>query len=121
MRQEDPVRAPVGDAEARPDGVRERVVDADERVGEGQPRDRRRVGHRGARLQVGAVANARGSASRIRWMACMQNASVYGEAKIDTPASSACVSASTPVSAVMCGGIVSVSAGSTIAMSGTSE
>ena len=51
----------------------------------------------------------------------MQNASVYGDAKIDTPASSAWVSASMPVSAVMCGGIVSVSRGSTIAMSGTSE
>ena len=51
----------------------------------------------------------------------MQNASVYGEAKIETPASSACVSASMPVSAVSAGGIVSVRRGSTIAMSGTSE
>ena len=51
----------------------------------------------------------------------MQNASVYGDAKIDTAASRACVSASTPVSAVMLGGIDSVSLGSTIAMSGTSE
>jgi hypothetical protein len=51
----------------------------------------------------------------------MQNASVYGEAKIETPASRAWVSASTPVSAVMCGGMVMVSRGSTIATSGTSE
>ena len=51
----------------------------------------------------------------------MQNASVNGEAKIETAASSACVSASIPVSAVMCGGIESVSFGSTTAMSGTSE
>ena len=51
----------------------------------------------------------------------MQNASVYGEAKIETAASSAWVSASMPVSAVISGGIVSVSIGSTIAMSGTSE
>ena len=39
----------------------------------------------------------------------MQNASVYGEAKIDTAASSAWVSASMPVSAVSAGGIVRVS------------
>lgn len=54
-------------------------------------------------------------------MACRQKASVYGEAKIDTPASSAWVSASTPVSAVSAGGIVSVRRGSTIATSGASE
>jgi hypothetical protein len=51
----------------------------------------------------------------------MQKASVYGDAKIETPASSAWVSASTPVSAVMWGGMVNVSRGSTIARSGTSE
>ena len=51
-------------------------------------------------------AYARGSASKIRFIACMQNASVNGEAKIDTAASSACVSASIPVSAVSVGGIV---------------
>ena len=39
-------------------------------------------------------------------MACMQKASVYGEAKIETAASSAWVSASIPVSAVITGGIV---------------
>ena len=42
----------------------------------------------------------RGSASKISRAACTQNASVYGEAKIDTAASSACVSASMPLSAV---------------------
>jgi hypothetical protein len=47
-----------------------------------------------------------------------QNASVNGEAKIETAASSACVSASIPVSAVISFGIVSVRCGSTIAMSG---
>jgi hypothetical protein len=46
---------------------------------------------------------------------------VYGEAKIDTAASSAWVSASIPLSAVRVGGIDSVSRGSTTAMSGTSE
>ena len=66
-------------------------------------------------------ANARGSDSKIRRAACTQNASVYGEAKIDTAASRAWVSASMPVSAVIAGGIVSVSVGSTMAMSGTSE
>ena len=48
-------------------------------------------------------------------------ASVYGDAKIETYASSACVSASMPVSAVRVGGMLSVSRGSTTAMSGTSE
>ncbi len=42
-------------------------------------------------------------------MACTQKASVYGEAKIETAASSAWVSASMPVSAVTAGGIESVS------------
>ena len=51
----------------------------------------------------------------------MQNASVNGEAKIETAASSAWVSASIPVSAVIAFGIVSARFGSTIAMSGTSE
>ena len=41
---------------------------------------------------------ARGSASKISRAACTQNASVYGEAKIDTAASSAWVSASMPLS-----------------------
>ena len=40
-------------------------------------------------------------------MACRQKASVYGEAKIETYASSAWVRASIPVSAVTVGGIVS--------------
>ena len=66
-------------------------------------------------------ATARGSAPKIRFIACRQNASVNGDAKIDTYASSAWVSASTPVSAVISGGSVSVSRGSTIATSGTSE
>ena len=50
-----------------------------------------------------------------------EKACEYGEEKIDTVASSACVSASMPVSAVMAGGMLMVSSGSTIAMSGTSE
>ena len=66
-------------------------------------------------------ATARGSAFRIRCIAWRQKASVNGDAKIDTYASSACVSASIPVSAVITGGSVSVSRGSTIATSGTSE
>ena len=66
-------------------------------------------------------ANARGSAFKIRFIACRQKASVNGDAKIDTYASSACVSASMPVSAVISAGIDSVSRGSTIATSGTSE
>jgi hypothetical protein len=50
-----------------------------------------------------------------------QKASVYGEAKIDTAASRAWVSASMPLSRVTDGGIERVSSGSTIATSGTSE
>jgi len=46
---------------------------------------------------------------------------VNGDAKADTPASSAWVSASMPVSAVLSGGRLNVSRGSTTAMSGTSE
>ena len=46
---------------------------------------------------------------------------MYGEAKIDTYASSAWVRASIPVSAVTVAGIVTVRSGSTIATSGTSE
>ena len=42
----------------------------------------------------------RGRASKISRAACTQNASVYGEAKIDTAASSAWVRASTPLSTV---------------------
>ena len=73
VREEERVGAPVRDAEARADRVGERVVDADERVGERQPGDRRGVGHlacarRGRRRR----AKARGSASRIRWTACRQ-------------------------------------------------
>ena len=49
-------------------------------------------------------ATAAGSESRMSRTAWMQNASVYGEAKIDTAASSAWVSASMPVSAVTAGG-----------------
>ena len=84
VRQEDPVCAAVRDAEARADRVGQRVADADEGVGEREAGDRGGVGHRGARLEVVAVGKARGSASKIRLTACMQNASVYGEAKIDT-------------------------------------
>ena len=51
----------------------------------------------------------------------MQKASVKGEAKIDTPASSAWVSASMPVSAVIAWRHRQRQRGSTIAMSGTSE
>ena len=62
-----------------------------------------------------------GRASKISRAACTQKASVYGEAKIDTAASSAWVSASTPLSTVTDRGIDSVSIGSTTATSGTSE
>ena len=55
VRQEDGVGPAVGDAEARAHRMGERVVDADEGVGEREPRDRRRVGHRRARLDVAAV------------------------------------------------------------------
>ena len=66
--------------------------------------------HRGARLEVGTRRGRHAAApSKIRLAACTQNASVNGEAKIDTAASSAWVSASMPVSAVICCGIVSVS------------
>ena len=57
MRQEHAVRAAVGDAEARADRVGERVVDADERVREREARDRRGVGHVGARPEVVAVGD----------------------------------------------------------------
>ena len=55
LREEERVGAAVRDAEARADGVGERVVDADERVGEGEPGDRRAVGHLRPRGQVVAV------------------------------------------------------------------
>ena len=45
---------------------------------------------------------------------------MYGEAKIDTAASSAWVGASMPVSAVTEGGMLRVSMGPTIATSGVS-
>ena len=66
-------------------------------------------------------AYAVGSASKISRAAWTQNASVYGEAKIDTAASRAWVSASMPLSTVTAAGMVSVSSGSTIAMSGTRQ
>jgi len=66
-------------------------------------------------------ATAFGRFSKIMRIACMQNASVYGDAKMLTTPSSACVSASSPVSAVGPGGRPIVSAGSTIAMSGTRQ
>ena len=101
VRQEDAVGAAVRDAEARADRVRERVADADERVREREARESSpRCSSRCAPSRSDPSAHARGSASRIRCSACMQNASVKGDAKIETPASSACVSASTPVSAV---------------------
>ena len=53
--QEDAVGAAVRDPEARPDRVRERVVDADEGVREGQAGDRRGVRHRRPHLEVVAV------------------------------------------------------------------
>ena len=55
VREEDPVGAAVRDAEARADRVGERVADADERVGERQPGERRRVAHRRARGEVRSV------------------------------------------------------------------
>ena len=62
-----------------------------------------------------------GSASKMRWADCTQKASVYGEAKTETAASSAWVNASMPLSTVTDGGIDKVSSGSTIATSGTRQ
>ena len=64
VREEDRVRATVRDPEPRADRVRERVVQADECVRERQPRDRRGVGHRGARLEVRAVPVGSGQRRR---------------------------------------------------------
>jgi hypothetical protein len=62
-----------------------------------------------------------GSASKISRAACTQKASVYGEAKIDTTASSAWVRASTLLSTVTERGIDTAGRGSTTATSGTRE
>ena len=64
---------------------------------------------------------ALGSHSKIIEMACVQNALVYGEEKIDTTPSRAWVSASSPVSAVEVDGSDTISVGSTIALSGSRQ
>jgi hypothetical protein len=66
-------------------------------------------------------ATARGSHWKIIRIACAQKASVYGDAKMETAASRACVRASRPVSAVAAGDSDTVRAGSTMAMSGTRQ
>ena len=55
VRQEDGVGPAVSNAEARAHRMGERMVDADEGVGEREPRDRCRVRHRRARVDVAAV------------------------------------------------------------------
>ena len=94
-----PVGPAVGDAEAGAHRVGERVVDADKALENASPAIVAALAMLVRASRSLPSATAAGSASRINRAPCTQNASVKGEAKIETAASSACVSASIPLSA----------------------
>ena len=119
--KQDRVGPAVRDVELGTDRVRQGVVDADERVRERQPGHRRRVRHRGARLEVGAVGV--GPRQRVEDQPRGLHAERVGVGRGEDR-HGGLEGVGERVDAGVggdVGGIVSVSVGSTIAMSGSSE